>query len=75
MIRPLKDLENAYKITYSCQGEMYSGLQNDTAFIRQLVPLRTDSFAIESVEAVVLTDIEDVSVSEELWNSSIPFQI
>lgn len=75
LIRPLRNEENAYRVTYECQGEKYSGFQNDTAFLRQIIPLKTDSFAIESVEAVILMDMETYNVSEELWNSSIEFSV
>mgnify|MGYP001407331621 CR=1 FL=1 len=75
LIRPLRNEENAYRVTYTCQGEKYSGFQNDTAFIRQLIPLTTDSFAIESVEAIILTDIESYNLSEELWTADVPFQV
>ncbi|MCM8537470.1 MAG: hypothetical protein NE334_16130 [Lentisphaeraceae bacterium] len=75
LIRPLKNFENAYKLTYTCQGEKYTGFQNDTALIRQLVPLNTDSFAIESVEVVVLKSLEDYEVIENLWNKEIPFSL
>ena len=73
LIRPLRNEENAYRVTYRCQGGTYSGFQNDTALLRQIIPLRTASFAIESVEAVILTDMENYTQSEELWDSSIPF--
>ena len=75
LIRALRNGENAYRLTYSCQGEKYTGFQNDTAFIRQILPLRTDSFAIASVEAVILSDVDQFTVSEELWNTDIPFQV
>jgi hypothetical protein len=75
LIRPLRDQENAYQLTYTCQGEDYTGLQNDPVFIRQLLPLRTESFAIQSVATVILSSEEDFTLSEELWNSTIPFSV
>ena len=75
LIRALRDEENAYLVTYTCLGEKYSGFQSDTAFIRQVIPLKTDSFAIESVKAITLKDMENFDVSEELWDDSIPYTI
>ena len=75
LIRPLRNEENAYRLTYLCQGDKYTGFQNDTAFIRQIIPLKTDSFAIESVEAIVLKDMENFKLSENLWDDSIPYTL
>lgn len=75
LIRPLRNDENAYRVTYHCQGQKYTGFQNDTAFIRQIIPLKTDSFAIESVEAIILKDMENFELSEALWNDSVPYKL
>lgn len=75
LIRPMRNFENAYKLTYTCEGQKYTGFQNDTALIRQLVPLKTDSFAIESVEVVVLKSLEEYEIIENLWSKGTPFSL
>jgi len=75
LIRPLQDLENAYKVTYTCGSDSYESVHVDTALIRQLLPLKTDSFTMRKVETIQLFGKAEHTVCAELWNESVKFQV
>ena len=74
LIRNLADPENAYKITYSCGSDIFESVHTDTALLRQLLPLQTDSFRIKKIETLRLKIDSEAEVFEELWNDSVAFQ-
>ena len=74
IIRPLHQAENAYKVTYSCGSDVFESIHADIALIRQLMPLKTESFTMLKVETVELGLKDECRVAEELWDKSIKFQ-
>lgn len=73
LIRNLSDEENAYKVRYTAEGKEYVSFQTDTALLRKLLPLKTESFYLSSIETVKLKTLESFDVIEVLWEEGVKF--
>ena len=73
LIRSLIDEENAYKVTYTAEGKEYESFQTDTALLRKLLPLKTESFFLRSIETVRLKTLEEYDTLEVLWEEGVKF--
>ena len=73
LIRALNSEENAYKVIYFAEGKKFESLQMDTALLRKLVPLKTASFYISSIETVKLKTLSDFDPIEMLWEEGVEF--
>jgi len=73
LIRNLADEENAYKVTYTAEGKEYYSFQTDTALLRKLLPLKTESFYLTSISTVKLKTLEDFEILETLWEEGVKF--
>ena len=59
--------ENAYRLVYQYNGSEGSSFQNDRDLVRTLAGIRANDFELLSVEAVSFTDMENWTVTEQLW--------
>lgn len=73
LIRNLTDEENAYHVVYVAEGKEYKSFQTDTALLRKLLPLKTESFYLTSIETVKLQTLEKYEVVEGLWEDGVEF--
>ena len=73
IVRTLNEDENAYKAVYFAEGKEHSGFLSDTALLRKLLPLKTESFYFKSIETVRLKTMEDFEVIETLWEQGDEF--
>jgi hypothetical protein len=67
IIRSLSLPENAYRVVYTSEGEEFSSFQMDTNLLRQVLPVNSPVFSIESIETVQLRSLENFDVVETLW--------
>ena len=73
LIRNLTDEENAYRVVYAAEGKEYKSFQMDTALLRKLLPLKTESFYLRSIETVKLSTLEKFEVLDTLWQEGDEF--
>lgn len=73
LIRNLTDEENVYNVVYVAEGKEYKSFQTDTALLRKLLPLRTESFYLTSIETVRLKTLDKYEVIETLWEEGVDF--
>ena len=73
LIRNLADDENAYKVIYTAEGKEYQSFQTDTALLRKLLPLKTESFYLNSIETIKLKTLEEYELIEALWQEGMEF--
>ena len=73
LIRNLSVDENAYRVVYFAEGKEHISFQTDTALLRKLVPLKTESFYLSSIETVKLATLEKFNRVETLWQDGDEF--
>jgi hypothetical protein len=74
LIRSLDESENAYRVTYQSEDQVFSSFQTDTNLLRSLMPLQSSHFQMTLIETVRLKSLEDFDSLDILWKKGDLFQ-